>query len=171
MKNIFKALVILSTFLTIGTMQVFATSIEYTVPETQFIAGSNENAKDHAYIEKSKAIREEIQTLTTQIKELREYNITVNAKLKALNEKYKIDKSVVSNDTMKQIKELRKSIKTVETQEKTVTENDSIKTLVQNKEYDRALAKLNETLENKKAQLKTLQERSAIWRQIDALIG
>ena len=171
MKNIFKALIIATSFLTIGTMQVFATNVEGTNPVTKYVTSSNSNAKDHAYIEKSNAIREEIKTLNNQIKELREFNQSVNSKLKTLSEKYKADKNSVSSDTMQQIKELRKQIKTVEAPEKTVTEDDSIKTLVQNKEYDKALTKLNETLEHKKEQLKTLQERNAIWRQIDALIG
>lgn len=171
MKKLIKTLIVVSTFLSIGSIQVFASNIDIGETTIQYSANQNENAKAHAYLEKSKAIRAEINDLTTQIKELREYNSSVNAKLKVLNEKYKTDKSVISSETMKQIKELRKSIKTVETQEKTVTEDNTIKTLVQNKEYDKALAKLNETLENKKARLKTLQERNAIWRQIDALIG
>ncbi len=170
MKKIFKTLLIVTAFLTIGTVQAFATNISGVNPVSQYIAGSNENAKDHAYIEKSKAIRAEIDILNTQIKGLREYNESVSNKLKTLNEKYKTDKSIISNDTMRKIKELRKSIKTVDRPEKTITEDDSIKSLVQNKEYDKALAKLNETLENKKSELKTLQERNAIWRQIDALI-
>ena len=171
MKNIIKALIVTTTFLTIGSMQVFATNVEGANPVANYITSSNSNAKDHAYIEKSKAIREEIKTLNIQIKELREYNQSVNAKLKTLSEKYKADKNSVSGDIMQQVKELRKQIKTVDTPERTVTEDDSIKTLVQNREYDKALAKLNETLEHKKEQLKTLQERNAIWRQIDALIG
>ena len=169
MKKIFKTLLIVTAFLTIGTVQAFATNINATGLASQYNVDSN--AKDHTYIEKSKAIRAEINALSTQIKELREYNSNVNNKLKALNKQYKTDKSIISNDVMRQIKELRKSIKTVDIPEKTITEDDSIKSLVQNKEYDKALAKLNETLENKKAQLKTLQERNAIWRQIDALIG
>ena len=171
MKKIIKTIFITSAFVTIGIMQSFATNINATNQASNYITGSNENAKDHAYIEKSKAIRAEINALNAEIKELREYNSGVSSKLKALNERYKTDKSIISSDTMKQIKELRKSIKTVDKPEKTITEDGSIKSLVQNKEYDKALAKLNETLENKKAQLKTLQERNAIWRQIDALIG
>ena len=171
MKKIIKTIFITSAFVTIGIMQSFATNINATNQASNYITGSNENAKDHTYIEKSKAIRAEINALNAEIKELREYNSGVSSKLKALNERYKTDKSIISSDTMKQIKELRKSIKTVDKPEKTITEDGSIKSLVQNKEYDKALAKLNETLENKKAQLKTLQERNAIWRQIDALIG
>lgn len=171
MKIFFKTITITLTFLTIGCVQVFATNINDFNAMPNYIAETNANAKDYAYIEKSKAIRAEISALTSQIKELKEYNSNVNAKLKSLNEKYKTDKSIISHDAMRQIKELRKSIKTVDMPEKTITEDGSIKSLVQNKEYDKALAKLNETLENKKAQLKTLQERNAIWRQIDALIG
>ena len=171
MKRIISTLFITTAFLIIGAMQAFATSVNAANPVAQYIIGANENAKDNAYIEKSKAIRAEINTISAQIKELREYNSNVNNKLKALNKQYKTDKSIISNDVMRQIKELRKSIKTVDIPEKTITEDDSIKSLVQNKEYDKALAKLNETLENKKNQLKTLQERNAIWRQIDALIG
>lgn len=169
MKNFIKTLIIVSAFLSIGCMQVFATNISNEIT-TQ--VNTTNNITDLAdYQEKAKGIRAEINALSEQIKELRTYNSSVNAKLKALNEKYKTDKSVISSDTMKQIKELRKSIKSVEAEEKTVTEESTIKALVQNKEYDKALAKLNETLENKKARLKTLQGRNAIWRQIDALIG
>ena len=171
MKRTINTLFITFAFLAIGTMQAFATNVNATNPASKYVAGANENRKDHAYIEKSKAIRAEINALTTQIKELKDYNASVSNKLKSLNEKYKTDKSIISSDVMKQIKELRKSIKTVDKPEKTITEDGSIKSLVQNKEYDKALTKLNETLDNKKAQLKTLQERNAIWRQIDALIG
>lgn len=171
MKNIIKTFTITLTFLTLCSVQAFANNVNNTNPVSKYVAGSNENAKNHAYIEKSNAIRAEINAITVQIKELKEYNSNVSNKLKSLNEKYKTDKNVISSDTMKKIKELRKSIKTVDKPEKTITEDDSIKSLVQNKEYDKALAKLNETLENKKTQLKTLQERNAIWRQIDALIG
>lgn len=179
MKNFFKTTFITMAFLTIGAIQVFATNVNIYNPGVQYINNniaesqyidSNDTAEAKSYRKKANAIRSEINTITIQIKELKEYNAGVNAKLKALNEQYKTDKSIISSDNMRQIKELRKSIKTVETPEKTVTEDGSIKTLVQNKEYDRALAKLNETLENKKTQLKTLQERTAIWRQIDALI-
>ena len=169
MKRIISTIFITTAFLIIGAMQAFATNINATNPASTYIADSN--ATDYSYIEKSKAIRAEINAISAQIKELREYNSNVNNKLKALNKQYKTDKSIISNDVMRQIKELRKSIKTVDIPEKTITEDDSIKSLVQNKEYDKALAKLNETLENKKNQLKTLQERNAIWRQIDALIG
>lgn len=171
MKNIIKTFTITLTFLTLCSVQAFANNVNSTNPVSKYVAGSNENAKNHAYIEKSNAIRAEINAITVQIKELKEYNSNVSNKLKSLNEKYKEDKNVISSDTMKKIKELRKSIKTVDKPEKTITEDDSIKSLVQNKEYDKALEKLNETLENKKTQLKTLQERNAIWRQIDALIG
>ena len=170
MKNIIKTFIVISTFLTIGAIQAFASNVSIAKQIPQY-TGANANAADHAYIEKSKAIRAEINEITIQIKTLKEYNASVNEKLKALNNQYKTDKSIISNDVMRQIKELRKSIKTVDMPEKTITEDGSIKSLVQNKEYDKALAKLNETLENKKAQLKTLQERNAIWRQIDALIG
>ena len=170
MKNIIKTFIVISTFLTIGAIQAFASNVNIAKQIPQY-TGANANAADHAYIEKSKAIRAEINEITIQIKTLKEYNASVNEKLKALNNQYKTDKSIISNDVMRQIKELRKSIKTVDMPEKTITEDGSIKSLVQNKEYDKALAKLNETLENKKAQLKTLQERNAIWRQIDALIG
>ena len=170
MKNFIKTLIIVSAFLSISCTQAFATNIgnEMTTTQDNITYGITDLAD---YRVKAKEIRTEINGLTTQIKELKEYNSGVNAKLKALNEKYKTDKSIISNDTMKQIKELRKSIKTVDAPEKTITEDGSIKSLVQNKEYDKALAKLHETLEHKKAQLKTLQERNAIWRQIDALIG
>lgn len=171
MNSFLKTSFIATAFLIMGTMQAFATNVNIANPTMQFTQVPNENAKDHTYIEKSKAIRAEINALTAQIKELRDYNSSVNNKLKALNEQYKFNKSIMPNDVMKQIKELRRSIKTVDMPEKTITEDDSIKSLVQNKEYDKALAKLNETLENKKMQLKTLQERNAIWRQIDALIG
>ena len=66
MKNIIKALIITTTFLTIGSMQVFATNVEGANPVANYITSSNSNAKDHAYIEKSKAIREEIKTLNIQ---------------------------------------------------------------------------------------------------------
>ena len=171
MKNIVKTFTITLTFLTLCSAQAFANNVNNTNPVSKYVVSSNENAKNHAYIEKSNAIRAEINAITVQIKELKEYNSNVSNKLKSLNEKYKTDKNVISSDTMKKIKELRKSIKTVDKPEKTITEDDSIKSLVQNKEYDKALAKLSETLENKKTQLKTLQERNAIWRQIDALIG
>lgn len=171
MKKVLKTLFVLSVFLTISTLNAFANNTNSTMSVSKYITESNENSKAHAYIEKSKLIREEINNLTITIKNLKEYNSKVNAKLKELNEKYKADKNVISSDVMKQIKELRKSIQTTEMPEKTVSEDDSIKSMIQNKEYDRALAKLNETLEHKKEQLKTLQERNAIWHQIDALIG
>ena len=187
MKNIFKALVIASTLLTIGSMQTFATNttIIDDIGNTDIIETDGNIESSEAlqiidsmgivdrsnYTEKAKAIRAEIETITSQIKELKEYNANVNAKLKDLNEKYKTDKNIISNDTMKQVKELRKSLQNIEKREKTVTEDTTIKSLIQNKEYDKAIARLNEILEAKKAQLKVVQDRNAIWRQIDALIG
>lgn len=169
MKNLLKVIMFISMILSIGSMTAFATNTKN--PVSKYITNDNKDAKAHAYIEKSNAIRAEINIYTTKIKELREFNESVNAKLKELNAKYKSDKSIVSSDKMKQIKELKKSLQSVEKQEKLVTEDDSIKTLVKNKEYDKALNKLNETLEAKKTQLKVVQERNAIWHQIDALIG
>ncbi len=169
MKNLLKAIIIMTTLFSIGNMATFASNA--TNPVAKFVTSNNTDAKAHAYLEKANAIRAEISTYTNQIKELREYNNKVNAKLKDLNTKYKTNKNIISADKMKQIKELRKSLQSIEKQEKTVTEDDSIKTLVKNKEYDKALNKLNETLEAKKTQLKVVQERNAIWHQIDALIG
>ena len=187
MKNLFKTLVIITTFLTVGTMQVFATNVEMVediestdIVETSDNMESNESLQiidnmeitDRAdYMVRAKAIRSEIETITNQIKLLKEYNANVNAKLKDLNEKYKTDKSSISSDTMKQVKELRRSLQDIEKREKTVTEDTTIKSLIQNKEYDKAIARLNEILTAKKAQLKVVQDRNAIWRQIDALIG
>ena len=171
MKNILKISLLTASLIIIASVEAFATnaSIQDSLAEYEVIADTSLEAKE--YREQAKIIRTEINTYTSQIKEIRDYNSSVNQKLKALSEQYKIDKNSISNDKMKQIKELRKSIKTNEKVEKTVTEDSSIKSLVKNKEYDKALARLNEILEAKKDQLRVLQEKNAIWRQIDALIG
>ncbi|MBO6119563.1 MAG: hypothetical protein J6P02_03790 [Lachnospiraceae bacterium] len=171
MKNLSKTIIFVVAISTTLAMQTFATNINPLNKVTKYTTSSNSNAMAHAYLEKANAIRAEISTYNTKIKDLREYNQNVNQKLKTLNEQYKTNKSIISSEKMKQIKELRKSIKTTEKNEKFVTEDNSIKSLVENKEYDKALAKLNETLEAKKEQLGVLQERNAIWHQIDALIG
>ena len=170
MKKIIKILFAITFILAIGTMQAFATNIDNNNSISKYDEDLLFDVNNQTYIEKSSAIRIEINSLTTQIKDLREYNANVNDKLKVLNEKYKIDKSIISNDDMKQIKELSKLIKAVDKTEKTITEENSIKALVQNKEYDKALEKLNEILLNKKVQLKNLQEENVIWRQINDLI-
>lgn len=170
MKNLFKIMAVIAMTFTLGGMQVFALGVNSQIPST-FASSSNSDFASHAYLEKANAIRLEINTYTNQIKEMNEYNISVNQKLNNLNERYKADKNSFSSDKMRQIKELRKSIERKENKEKSVTEDNSIKSLVQNKEYDKALERLNEILAAKKEQLKVVQERNAIWRQIDAIIG
>ena len=160
MKKLLKATIVLAAIFTIGSMQVFATGSNAT-PSTE----------TQAYLAKANVIRAEIDAYTTQIKEMNEYNSSVNQKVKALNEQYKANKDSATSEKLKNIKELRKSIKTTGQKEKTVREDNAIKSLVQNKEYDKALERLNEILEAKKEQLKVVQERNAIWRQIDAIIG
>lgn len=171
MKNFLKITLLTTSLIIMASIEAFATnvSIQDSLAEYETITDTSLEAK--AYREQAKIIRAEIDTYTSQIKEIRDYNSSVNQKLKALNERYKADKNSISNDKMKQIKELRKSIKSNEKNEKTVKEDSSIKSLVKNKEYNKALARLNEILEEKKEQLRILQERNAIWRQIDALIG
>ena len=160
MKKFLKVILVLSAIFTVGSMQAFATS-----------SNANPYTRNHAYLEKANAIKSEIDTYTAQIKAMTEYNSSVNQKVKALNEQYKLTKDNVTNEKLKKIKELRKSIKTTNQKEKTVKEDNAIKSLIQNQEYDKALERLNEILAEKKEQLKTVQERNAIWRQIDALIG
>ena len=168
MKKLLKAIIAFSTILTICNPSVFASNAKN--PVAKYVTSENKDAKAHAYIEKANNIRAEINTYTTQIKELKAYNSSINAKLKKLNEKYKADKSIIDSTKMRQIKELRKSIKSNENKEKVVTEDDSIKSLVKNGQYDKALEKLNTILEAKKEQLRVVKERNAIWHQIDALI-
>ena len=170
MRNIIRTLIVSAIFLTFGSMQVFATNNNVNTTQ-EYAEIENIDPKKGTYKEQATAIRNEISVLTSQIKELREYNLSVSTKLTTIIKNYKKDKNIISKDTLKKAKELRKTIKDIEKPEKTVSEDTSIKTLIQNKEYDKALIKLNETLEYKKEQLIALQEKSAIWHQIDALIG
>ena len=170
MKNLFKIALLTITIVSLGSITVFATNVNEDSYVQENTTSSNVNAK-RAYQQKAKAIRADISTYTSQIKELNEYIASVKSKLKTLDEKYKTDKNSVSSDTMKQIKELRKSIQKSEKKERVLNEDDSIKTLVKNEQYDTALERLNQILEAKKEQLKVVEEKNAIWHQIDALIG
>ena len=120
---------VMAVTFTLGGVQVFALGVNSQIPGA-FTTSSNSNAASHAYLEKANAIRAEINTYTNQIKEMNEYNKSVNQKLNNLNERYKADKNSFPSDKMKQIKELRKSIERKENKEKSVTEDNSIKSLV-----------------------------------------
>ena len=165
-KKFIKKILLILSIVIMNSMIVFA--------ETE--SGENNDTKDvideeTVYFEKSKSIKLDIDNLNTQIKEINAYNSEINNRLDELNELYKIDKSVISNDTMRRIKELRKTIKDTGKKEKNIAEEESISTLVQKKEYDKALERLNNILEEKKEQYKDAEKKNAMWKQIDSLIS
>lgn len=127
--------------------------------------------KETIYFEKSKSIKLDIDNLNTQIKEINAYNTEVNNRLDELNELYKIDKSIISYDTMRKIKEIRRTIKDTGKKEKNITEEESVSSLVQKKEYDKALERLNGILEEKREQYKDAEKKNAMWKEIDSLIS
>ena len=175
MKYLLKVNLIAIAFTTLICLNAYADGFApdiATVANLDYAKLANTNiTNEETYTLLSNAIRLEIDVYNNQIKELNIYNQSVNAKLKDLEQKYKTDKNIISNEDMKKVRELRKSLKTYSTKEKTITEDNSIKNLVQNKEYEKALEKLNLTLDAKKEQLKSVQYENAIWHQIDALIG
>ena len=127
--------------------------------------------KEAIYLQESKSIKTDIDSLNVKIKEMNAYNSEINNKLEELNELYKIDKTVIAFDTMRRIREIRRTIKDTGKKEKNITEDESINSLVQRKEYDKALERLKNILEDKKAQYKDAEEKNAIWKQIDSLIS
>ena len=106
MKNIFKTALLIISILTIGSMQVFATNADLETSTSEYVETTDTSLEAKAYNEKAKALRAEINTYTSQIKELREYNNSVSKKVKTISEKYKADKNSFSSDKLKQIKEL-----------------------------------------------------------------
>ena len=165
-KKFIKKILLILAIVIMNSMMVFAATE----------SGANNDTKDvideeTVYFEKSKSIKLDIDNLNTQIKEINAYNSEINNRLDELNELYKIDKSVISNDTMRRIKELRKTIKDTGKKEKNIAEEESISTLVQKKEYDKALERLNNILEEKKEQYKDAEKKNAMWKQIDSLIS
>ena len=165
-KSFIRKILLILAIVIMNSMMVFAATE----------SGANNDTKDvideeTVYFEKSKSIKLDIDNLNTQIKEINAYNSEVNNRLDELNELYKIDKSVISNDTMRRIKELRKTIKDTGKKEKNIAEEESISTLVQKKEYDKALERLKNILEEKKEQYKDAEKKNAMWKQIDSLIS
>lgn len=171
MKNYIRALVIISATIFITSTQVYAEKVnyEYAISTDSIIIDDSDEAQ--LYKEKAKLIRDEIVNYASQIKVLKEYNLSVSQKFIEINKKYRENKDSFPSEKMAQIKELKKSIIYNKNKEKTVSAENSLYTLEKNRQYDKALLRLEEILATKKELLKITQENNAIWHQIDAIIG
>lgn len=165
-KSFVKKILLILAVVIMNSMVVFAAASNDVVN-----GASSTIDKEAIYLQESKSIKTDIDSLNVKIREINAYNSEVNNKLDELNEIYKIDKSVITNDTMRKIREIRRTIKDTGKKEKNISEDDSINSLVQRKEYDKALERLNGILEEKKAQYKDAEEKKAVWKQIDSLIS
>ena len=164
-KSFIRKILLILAIVIINSMMVFA------APGTDASDAKATVDKETIYFEKSKSIKLDIDNLNTQIKEINAYNIEVNNRLDELNELYKIDKSIISYDTMRKIKDIRRTIKDTGKKEKNIAEEESVSSLVQKKEYDKALERLNGILEEKREQYKDAEKKNAMWKEIDSLIS
>ena len=101
MKRMFKALILTFTISTILSIQTLAIGNYEENIVNAFNISSNSNAKAKMYIEKISTLKSEIDSYTLQIKEIKDYNISVSQKLKTISDKYKSDKNSFSSSSIK----------------------------------------------------------------------
>ena len=167
-KNNFTTIITVLTLILATNINTFATSFGFATPNDLSI-NLNEVYDTNSYLAKSTLIRNEISSLTEQIKAMQDEISIVTEKLKNYEKEYK--KEPTKNGVLNQVKELRKSIHdNTKTKEKTITEDSSIKTYVQNKEYTKALERLYSILKAKQEYFQSTKTRYEIWKQIDELI-
>lgn len=165
-KHFIEKILLILAIVIMNGMLVFAAPLSDSVSSSVGVTD-----KEAIYLQESKSIKTDIDSLNVKIKEMNAYNSEINNKLEELNELYKIDKTIIAFDTMRRIREIRRTIKDTGKKEKNIAEDESINSLVQRKEYDKALERLKNILEDKKAQYKDAEEKNAIWKQIDSLIS